>query len=79
MMENSFEDYLKPEIEMWIDNYREELEDYPDDVSYTAAMLDKIDLDEVATKIADNEYITEFLNNCIRDEIDNFLREMESE
>lgn len=76
---NTFEDYLKPEIEMWIDNYREELEDYPDDVSYTAAMLDKIDLDEVATKIADNEYITEFLNNCIRDEIDNFLREMESE
>lgn len=76
---NTFGDYLKPEIEMWIDNYREELEDYPDDVDYTAEMLDKIDLDEVATKIADNEYITEFLNNCIRDEIDNVLREMESE
>lgn len=52
----SFEDYLKPEIEMWIENYRDDVELE----EYTNEMLDKIDVDEIATKIADNEYITEF-------------------
>lgn len=72
---NTFEEYLKPEIEMWIENYKDNLE-YED---YTEEMLDKIDVDAVATRIADNDYITEFINNCIIDELNKDLEKMMEE